>query len=85
MAGADSIRCYLGRIERELSSMCSVALDVLERRIIPTDPSPESTAIDCKMSGDLHRYTAELATGPQKKLVLAKAITVSFSIEFQML
>jgi len=61
------IKEYRGRVEKELNSICSDILSVLDEHLIPSSTTGESKVFYFKMKGDYHRYLAEFATGAERK------------------
>lgn len=58
---------YRVTIEKELGSICSDVLSVLDAHLIPSAGTGESKVFYYKMKGDYHRYLAEFSTGDSRK------------------
>lgn len=58
---------YRGKIEKELSDVCSDILNVLDKHLVPCATTGESKVFYYKMKGDYHRYLAEFAQSDTKK------------------
>lgn len=58
---------YRVTIEKELGSICSDVLGVLDAHLIPSAGTGESKVFYYKMKGDYHRYLAEFSTGDSRK------------------
>ncbi|ESN97012.1 hypothetical protein HELRODRAFT_155141 [Helobdella robusta] len=60
-------RDYKAQVEKELKEICTNVLQVLDKFLIPASQTGESKVFYYKMKGDYHRYTAEFATGNERK------------------
>jgi 14-3-3 protein epsilon len=67
------IKGYRGRIESELSTICSDILNILETQLIAKASSDEAKVFYHKMKGDYHRYFAEVDPGDEQKELALKA------------
>jgi 14-3-3 protein epsilon len=63
----DMTKQYRATIEKELKTICSDVLDVLNSHLIPAASSGESKVFYYKMKGDYHRYLAEFSSGNDRK------------------
>lgn len=53
---------YRCKVEKELRTICSEVLTLLEQHLVPKATSPESKVFYLKMKGDYYRYLAEVAS-----------------------
>lgn len=77
---------YRKKIEQELKDICSDILDILDKHLIPSVPTPSeenpNTGVDpteayvfyYKMKGDYLRYFAEFTTGSDRKDAAEKSL-----------
>merc|ERR1712137_1220633 len=63
---ASRIKDYRGKVEKELSGICNDILEVLDKHLLPSATTGESTVFYSKMKGDYYRYLAEFASGVQR-------------------
>ncbi|KAK4758335.1 hypothetical protein SAY87_019636 [Trapa incisa] len=61
------IKDYQGRVEDELTQICNEILTVIDKHLIPSSSSGESTVFYYKMKGDYYRYLAEFKAGDDRK------------------
>lgn len=62
------IQEYRQQIEKELKSIAIQILQLLDDHLLKNAQSAESKVFFYKMKGDYHRYLAEFATGPDRKV-----------------
>jgi len=73
-------REYHGKVEKELSDICSDILALLENHLIPTaDADTSETRVESlvfyyKMKGDYHRYLAESTAGDTRQEAASAAL-----------
>lgn len=58
---------YRQKVEKELSGICNDILEILERYLIPSANTGESSVFYSKMKGDYYRYLAEFTSGDQRE------------------
>jgi len=61
------IKEYRIKVEKELNEICDDILKLLEDYLITGATTAESEVHYLKMKGDYHRYSAEIATGEERK------------------
>ncbi|KAA3453875.1 14-3-3 protein 7-like [Gossypium australe] len=61
------IKDYRQRVEDELSKICNDILSVIDKHLIPSSSTGESTVFYYKMKGDYFRYLAEFKAGDDRK------------------
>ncbi|MBA0597289.1 hypothetical protein Gorai_007098, partial [Gossypium raimondii] len=61
------IKEYRQRVEDELSKICDDILSVIDKHLIPSSSTGESTVFYYKMKGDYFRYLAEFKAGDDRK------------------
>ncbi|XP_058086569.1 14-3-3 protein 7 isoform X2 [Magnolia sinica] len=61
------IRDYRQKVEDELSNICNDILSVIDKHLLPSSTTGESTVFYYKMKGDYYRYLAEFKTGNDRK------------------
>ena len=64
---ASRIREYRQKVEKELTGICNDILEVIDKYLLPSAVTGESTVFYSKMKGDYYRYLAEFTTGDQKE------------------
>merc|ERR1712000_784446 len=64
---ASRIKEYRAKVEKELSGICNDILEVLDKYLLPSATSGESTVFYSKMKGDYYRYLAEFTSGDQRE------------------
>jgi 14-3-3 protein beta/theta/zeta len=64
-------RDYRKVIEGELTKICGEVLALLDEHLIPKSSVAESKVFYLKMKGDYYRYLAEVATGDERKAIVA--------------
>jgi len=67
-------REYRKKVEKELRSICSDILEVLDRNLITNSSTAESKVFYYKMKGDYHRYLAESTTGEPRQEAAENAL-----------
>jgi len=60
------IKDYRGKIETELSKICTDIMEVLDKHLIPSAQTGESKVFYYKMKGDYYRYLAEFQSGDER-------------------
>nr|ADO95307.1 14-3-3-like protein GF14 Omicron [Eutrema salsugineum] len=63
---AKRIKDYRTKVEDELSKICYDILAVIDKHLVPSATSGESTVFYYKMKGDYFRYLAEFKFGPDR-------------------
>ncbi|XP_059662715.1 14-3-3-like protein B [Cornus florida] len=71
---AKRIKEYRGKVESELSTICSDIMTVIDEHLIPSSSAGESTVFYYKMKGDYYRYLAEFKAGNEKKEVADQSL-----------
>lgn len=61
------IKDYRERVEDELIKICNDILSVIDKHLIPSSSSGESTVFYYKMKGDYYRYLAEFRAADDRK------------------
>ncbi|KAJ8640414.1 hypothetical protein MRB53_017108 [Persea americana] len=61
------IKGYCQKVEEELSKICHDILTIIDKHLIPSSGSGESTVFYYKMKGDYCRYLAEFKTDQERK------------------
>ncbi|XP_042497378.1 14-3-3-like protein GF14 iota [Macadamia integrifolia] len=61
------INGYRHNVEEELSKICHDILTIIDKHLIPSSSSGESTVFYYKMKGDYYRYLAEFKTDQERK------------------
>ncbi|KAE8674567.1 14-3-3 protein 7 [Hibiscus syriacus] len=61
------IKEYRQKVEDELAKICNDILSVIDKHLIPSSSTGESTVFYCKMKGDYFRYLAEFKSGDDRK------------------
>ncbi|KAA3478640.1 14-3-3 protein 7-like [Gossypium australe] len=64
---AKRIKEYRQRVEDELAKICDDILSVIDKHLIPSSSTGESTVFYYKMKGDYFRYLAEFKAGEDRK------------------
>ncbi|KAL1218143.1 14-3-3-like protein GF14 omicron [Cardamine amara subsp. amara] len=64
---AKRIKDYRTKVEDELSKICYDILDVIDKHLVPSANSGESTVFYYKMKGDYFRYLAEFKFGVDRE------------------
>eukprot|EP00270_Netrium_digitus_P012116 TRINITY_DN390_c0_g1_i1.p1 TRINITY_DN390_c0_g1~~TRINITY_DN390_c0_g1_i1.p1 ORF type:complete len:271 (+),score=73.84 TRINITY_DN390_c0_g1_i1:57-815(+) len=62
-----AIKEYRGKVEAELSGICSDILNIIDANLIPSSNTGESKVFYYKMKGDYYRYLAEFKSGADRK------------------
>lgn len=65
---------YLGKVEKELSEVCTDIIALLDQFLIPSATDPEAKVFYLKMHGDYWRYLAEVASGSSRDAAAAHAV-----------
>ena len=66
---------YRSKVEKELSGICNDILEVLEKHLLPSAGTGESTVFYSKMKGDYYRYLAEFASGDLRENAVNESLT----------
>lgn len=61
------IKSYRQNVEEELSKICSDILTIIDKHLIPSSTTGESTVFYHKMKGDYFRYLAEFKNDQERK------------------
>ncbi|KAJ4974385.1 hypothetical protein NE237_007559 [Protea cynaroides] len=61
------IKGYRQKVEDELSKICNDILTIIDKHLIPSSGSGESTVFYYKMKGDYYRYLAEFKNDQDRK------------------
>ncbi|KAJ4701344.1 14-3-3-like protein [Melia azedarach] len=61
------IKDYRQRVEDELAKICNDILSVIDKHLIPSSTTGESTVFYYKMKGDYYRYLAEFKAADDRK------------------
>jgi len=61
------IKEYRAKVEKELSGICNDILELLDKYLLPSATSGESSVFYSKMKGDYYRYLAEFASGETRE------------------
>lgn len=61
---------YRTKVEKELKTICTDVLDLLNDHLIPKAANAESKVFYLKMKGDYYRYLAEVAVNERDKIVV---------------
>merc|ERR1712000_279605 len=72
---ASRIKDYRGKVEKELSGICNDILEVLDKYLLPSATTGESTVFYSKMKGDYYRYLAEFASGEQRETAANESLS----------
>ncbi|EFH70110.1 hypothetical protein ARALYDRAFT_473646 [Arabidopsis lyrata subsp. lyrata] len=64
---AKRIKDYRTKVEEELSKICYDILAVIDKHLVPSATSGESTVFYYKMKGDYFRYLAEFKSGADRE------------------
>ncbi|XP_039855150.1 14-3-3-like protein GF14-A [Panicum virgatum] len=64
---AATARGYCGRVETELSNICTGILRLLDKRLVPAAATVDAKIFYLKIKGDYHCYLAEFKTGAERK------------------
>lgn len=70
---AELAKEYKTKVEKELTNLCQVVLDLLDKFLIANAQDNESKVFYMKMKGDYYRYLAEVADGEQRKEIVQKS------------
>ncbi|XP_028771854.1 14-3-3 protein 7 isoform X1 [Neltuma alba] len=68
------IKDYRLRVEDELSNICHDILSVIDKHLLPSSSTGESTVFYYKMKGDYYRYLAEFKSGDHRKEAADEAL-----------
>ncbi|XP_039043105.1 14-3-3 protein 7-like [Hibiscus syriacus] len=61
------IKEYQQKVEDELAKICNDILSIIDKHLIPSSSTGESTVFYYKMKGDYFRYLAEFKSGDDRK------------------
>nr|CDP94028.1 Bm4259, isoform k [Brugia malayi] len=67
------VKEYREKVEKELRDICQDVLNLLDKYLIPKAGNPESKVFYLKMKGDYYRYLAEVASGDDREMVVARS------------
>nr|CDP94501.1 Bm9583, isoform c [Brugia malayi] len=67
------VKEYREKVEKELRDICQDVLNLLDKYLIPKAGNPESKVFYLKMKGDYYRYLAEIASGDDREMVVARS------------
>ncbi|KAK6114413.1 14-3-3-like protein 2 [Brugia pahangi] len=67
------VKEYREKVEKELRDICQDVLNLLDKCLIPKAGNPESKVFYLKMKGDYYRYLAEVASGDDREMVVARS------------
>ncbi|KAJ6804789.1 14-3-3 protein 7-like isoform X1 [Iris pallida] len=61
------IKGYRQKVEEELTKICNDILTIIDKHLIPSSSSGESSVFYYKMKGDYYRYLAEFKSDQERK------------------